>query len=290
MTAYTVAIDDSAAGWQTLDWVGGELDPDHDRVRLLTVNAFRGEEPASSASRLEAAAERLRRGRPYLAVTYDLVGGPTVEAILANSEHGDVLVIGGQQLHRFLAAIAGRIAERVVARANIPVVIVPERWAPADGPIVVGVDSRTAASALGFAASIAVRKSRELLLVRAWEVPSTTSPYGVIYLEQDRDIWEHEADLELDAALRAVGVAHPDLSVRRIHHRGQPLRQLLAASDNSSLIVIGRRHRTALGGLLTGSVGEALMHFSHVPVCVVPPHATTTADAGMPSDASADAG
>ncbi|WP_396288286.1 universal stress protein [Curtobacterium sp. KT1] len=270
MTAYTVAIDNTVAGWKTIDWTGDTVDPATDSVRLLTVSEFYGEALTRSENRLAAAAERLRTTHPGLAVTHDVTGGPTADRLVADAVLGDVLVIGARQAHTIAAAITGRVAERVVAHATTPVIVVPEQWERADGPVVVGVDGRSAASALAWAADAAQRRGRELDLVRAWAVPIAMAPYANIYLEEDRALWSNEADIELRAAIRAVGNAHPGLRVDGSSVEGQPREVMLQSSRGASLVVVGRRHRTAIGGFLAGSVGEHLMHHGHAPVCVVP--------------------
>ncbi|MFJ7287062.1 MULTISPECIES: universal stress protein [unclassified Curtobacterium] len=270
MTAYTVAIDDSVAGWKTVDWTVEAVDPAADVVRLLTVSEVYGEALTRSEHRLEAAEQRLRNAHPGLAITHDVTGGPTADRLVADAALGDVLVIGARQVHTIAATIRGRVAERVVAHATTPVVAVPEQWERSDGPIVVGVDARSAAAALAWAADAADRRGRDLALVRAWAVPTAMAPYANIYLEEDRVLWSNEADIELRAALRAVGEAHPALRVDGASVEGQPRDVVLQSSRGASLVVVGRRHRTALGGFLAGSVGERLMHHGHAPVCIVP--------------------
>ena len=270
MTAYTVAIDDTVAGWRTVDWAADNVDPATDQVRLLTVSEFYGEALTRSEHRLEAAEQRLRSAHPALAVTHDVTGGPTADRLVADAKLGDVLVIGAQQVHTLTAALTGRVTERVVAHATVPVVVVPEEWERTDGPVVVGIDGRSAATALAWAADTAQRLGKELNLVRAWAVPTAMAPYANIYLEEDRVLWSNEADIELRAALRAVGGAHPGLKVTGDTVEGQPRDVMLQSSRGASLVVVGRRHRTALGGFLAGSVGEKLMHQGHAPVCVVP--------------------
>jgi nucleotide-binding universal stress UspA family protein len=279
MTAYTVAIDDTLAGRQTVDWVDENVDAVEDRVRLLTVIELYGDSLARIQDRLATASDRLRLRHPGLRVEQDVTGGPTADRLVADADLGDVLVIGSRQVHTILATLAGRIAERVVAHARTPVVVVPERWEHGTGPVVVGVDGRTAASALAFAADRAVRARVELVLLRAWEVPTEVVASPSIYLEEDRHLWERESVIELEAALDAVASAHPDLPVRAEQCRGLPADELLRCARGASLVVVGRRHRTAIGAFLAGSVGETLMHRSTAPLCVVPQVAARGPDA-----------
>ncbi|MFL0360931.1 universal stress protein [Curtobacterium flaccumfaciens] len=270
MTAYTVAIDDTTAAWRTVDWIVDVVDPLSDSVRLLTVSEFYGEALTRSEERLAAAEERIRAAHGGLAVTHDVTGGPTTDRLVSDAARGDVLVIGGNQVHTFSAAVRGRVAERVVAHAVTPVVVVPEHWERSDGPVVVGVDSRSASAALSWAAGWAAHERRDFALVRAWAVPIPVEPYAAVYLQEDRDLWSQGADLELQAALRAAGAAQPGLHVTGETVEGHARDVVLRSSRGASLVVVGRRHRTALGGFLTGSVGERLMHDGHAPVCIVP--------------------
>lgn len=270
MTSYTVAVDESDAGMRTVDWIDENVRPGDD-VRLLTVSELSSETVLRAEQRLERAETRLRLGHPGLVVSCSVPGGPTVVRLLLDSEHSDVLVLGARQAHVVLATLGGRIAERVVARTTIPVVAVPERWHRGAGPIVVGIDSRTASAALAFAAERAAASGNELVLVRAWDVPLTASPFANIYLADDRELWEHESTLELQAATRAVVARHAALVVRGVRRFGPASAALLEeAGTDASLVVTGRQHRTAIGAFLGGSVGETLMHRSGAPVCIVP--------------------
>lgn len=278
MTSYTVAVDDTEAGSRTVDWVDAVVRP-RDRVRLLTVSELYSESVLRTEQRLQQAAARLRTRHPGLDVACSVPEGPTVERILLHAVGGDVLVLGARRAHAVLATLGGRIAERVVARTTVPVVAVPEGWRATDGPVVVGVDGATASAALAFAADTADERGRDLVLVRSWEVPLSISPFADIYLAEDRELWEQECTLELQAAARAVAARHPDLRVRAVRHHGAAADGILdAAADGASLVVTGRRHRTALGAFLAGSVGEDLVHRSSTPVCIVPQPASRTAD------------
>ena len=270
-THWTVALDETAAAWNTLEWMDANV-ANGDSVRLLTVQEHFGDTRERSASRLTLAEHHLESRHRDLRIERVVTDGPTIERLLRDATPADVLVIGGRRSDRIWAALTGRIAERVIAHATMPVVVVPERWRrkhDADA-IVTGVDSRTAADALAFAAGRAERTRDGLVLVRAWEPPTSVSPFGLVYLERDRPLWEHEAQLELDAAIRAVGRSHPDLRMRGELRQGRPSEVLQRAATSAALIVIGRRRRSALAAFLAGSVGEVLLHRAQTPVCVVP--------------------
>jgi nucleotide-binding universal stress UspA family protein len=279
MTQYTIGVDASDAARAALEWVAEVADPLSDSVRLITVFELFGDLSDQAEIRLLEARTVLRERHPGLHVTTDLVGGWTVRGLVTEGERGSVLVIGGRQRHRFVASLRGRVAERTVAGATNPVVVVPEsRTRHCSGPLLVGVDSRTAGTALVYAADIAARRGLDLVLVRAWQPPSVRTPYGIAYYEGDLSTWERKAEGELEAALRAVEAARPGLGALGRVRRGSAAGVLLRESTSASMVVMGRRHSTALGGLLAGSVGETLMHQAHVPVAVVGSHAVLLPD------------
>ncbi|MFJ7288622.1 universal stress protein [Curtobacterium sp. NPDC098951] len=288
MTRYTVAVDDSDAAQAAVEWLAGVVDPGLDVVKAVSVPELVGDLPSRAEHRLLEARAVLLHHQPRLRVTTDLVDGGTVRGLLRGGATGDVLVIGGRQRRRLLAAVRGRVAERVVAEATMPVIVVPEERVELGGPVVLGVDSRSGAAALAYAGALAARWHRELVLVRAWQSPSTTTPFGAVYFEGDLSTWERTADLQLEAALHAVDAAHPDVAVLGRPRRGSAGHVLLHESASASLVVVGRRHRSAVTGLLSGSVGERLMHEAHVPVLIVPPRAMLPGDLSRPTSHAPD--
>ncbi|WP_396288264.1 universal stress protein [Curtobacterium sp. KT1] len=283
MSRYIVAVDGSGAAQSAVRWIADVTDPSTDTVRLVTVAELLGDLPSTAEARLLEARSLLLRRHPTLEVTTDLVGGGTVHGIVLEGTAGDVLVLGGRQRHRFIGALRGRVAERVVAEARTPVMVVPEERVDEVGPVVVGVDGQSGVAALAYAAAFAARWRRELVLVRAWQSPSTTTPFGNVYFEGDLSSWEHAADLQVEAAMHAVDAAHPDVPVLGRARRGSPGRVLLREAASASAVVVGRRHRSSLTGLIAGSVGETLMHEAHVPVLIVPPNAVLPAALDRPT-------
>ncbi len=267
---WSVAIDETAAGWNTLQWIAHNV-ADVDTVRLVTVHERFGEASERSTGRLTIARHLLTERHPGLRIEQEVMDGPTLGRLLEEIGEADALVIGGRRSDRVWASLAGRVAERVIAGIAGPVVVVPERWQPTPAPsVVVGVEAETATRALEFAMERVAQRGGDLVLVRAWEPPTNVSPIGRVYLARDAPRWEHEGQLELDAAIRRVSRDLPDLRMRAELRQGRPAAVLQRSEEATALIVIGRRHRSAVAGSLFGSVGEHLVHYSRVPVCVVP--------------------
>lgn len=270
-TRWTVALDETEAAWNSLGWVETVV-RDADSVRLVTVHEQFGESRERSTGRLTIATHLLRDRHPHLEVAHEVVSGPTVARLVTDAVDGDVLVVGGRHSDRLWACLTGRVTERVVAHVTTPVVVVPERWRPGrdEDAVVVGVDGGTAASALAVGAVLAEGRRDGLVLVRAWRSLPDGGPFRDATAVHGRAMSEHDGQLELDAAIRWVSRVHPDLRMRAELRQGTPSEALARAGRTTALIVVGRRHRTAVGAFLGGSVGEALVHRSSTPLCVVP--------------------
>lgn len=278
MTRYIVTVDETPSGGTPAEWALAvpATNPDHPDVITL-VAAGRNAAPRI-AEHLERTADTLRRHHPHVAVETESVAGATLRQLLSHSGEGDVLVIAAHHRNWLNALLSDRGAEQAITYAVIPVVVVPSDWRSSNGPVLLGVDSLTAGSALSFAGAEAARRGTELVLVRAWQLPIATSPWGDAYLIESPATWQEIADVELGAAVRCARSARPDLAIRGERRAGLPAVVLHQIHPNPSLVIVGRRHRTVLGGLLFGSVGEELVRSASAPVCVVPPSTTVTAD------------
>ncbi|MBF4606895.1 universal stress protein [Curtobacterium sp. VKM Ac-1393] len=272
MTRYRIGIDDTVAGQNALAWIDANVISELDQVEIVMIGQRRRAGLAGSpAALLYAAQERLRRRHPRLDITVHAPEhsdgtGPTVEA--------DVLVIGVRQASSVARALSGWVPERVTANSGIPVIAVPEHWEEHHGSIVVGIDADTSDTALAFAAEHALAAGCELTIVRAWQVPTVSTPYGYAYVEEDREIWAHQAEELVGQFARRALEQFPGLRVRTAVREGRAGHVIAGLSDAASLLVVGRRHHTLLGGALFGSVGQQLLRESGIPVATVPPDAT----------------
>jgi nucleotide-binding universal stress UspA family protein len=137
-------------------------------------------------------------------------------------------------------------------------------------PVVAGFDvSPSAASALDVAATEAMARSVPLLVVHAY-------PWPVLYatlanLPYRADDWH--APAEVAESVRAAGERlarrFPGLVVQTSVRAGTGAEILLEASADASLVVLGARGATGLGGLLAGSVATAVTAHAACPVMVV---------------------
>jgi len=77
------------------------------------------------------------------------------------------------------------------------------------------------------------------------------------------DEWEVLAE-----RLAGWGEKFPDVEVRRLVTRDRPARALVEESGRAQLVVVGSRGRGGLGGMLLGSVSQALLRHAACPVVV----------------------
>ncbi|UFU08188.1 universal stress protein [Ruania halotolerans] len=140
--------------------------------------------------------------------------------------------------------------------------------ADARGRIVVGIDgSPISHQALRWGARLAGDLSLDLEAVAVWSFPPVA--YGGYYVDLD---WqpEEEAARMLDTAVAAVFPAGRPSWCQLSTREGRAAEQLVEASDNAEMLIVGRRGYGGFTALLLGSVSSACVSHAHCPVLVVP--------------------
>jgi nucleotide-binding universal stress UspA family protein len=174
---------------------------------------------------------------------------------LAEKLGPDVVVVGSRGLDG-AKAILGSVSDLVVHYTARPALVIPypllmaERAALVDGPVIVGWDgSAGAQAALTAAARLFPTRTVELASVgQDARHTAATGAYDVITL----------------AAERGHATAARAVAETLAHH---------ARQRQAALMVVGSRGRSAVREVLLGSVAVAALHHAHRPVMVVP-HAT----------------
>jgi nucleotide-binding universal stress UspA family protein len=154
---------------------------------------------------------------------------------------------------------------------NCPIVIVPDDWTPRQGSVTVGLDDDASSdAALRRAGEFARVGSGDLRLVHAWvRPPEPTDPVSLYLGDRSDPQGDHRQRLEW--ARRRLVRRQPGLTIHEHLYEGAAFAGLLHLSEQAELIVIGSHRRGPLAGLILGSVARQLLHFSKIPVCVVPP-------------------
>ncbi|GAA4658982.1 universal stress protein [Arthrobacter cryoconiti] len=132
--------------------------------------------------------------------------------------------------------------------------------------IVVGVDgSETSVRAVQEAVRLAAELGGVVEAVAAWEPPTKGSSYEALGIGSFAEGARHVLD---GALAEAFGESLPALLSSRVE-RGSAATVLVAASEGARYVVVGRRGRGGVMGLLLGSAGAAVLNQAHCPVMVV---------------------
>lgn len=138
--------------------------------------------------------------------------------------------------------------------------------------IVVGIDgSAHAQRALDWAVREAALRDAPLTVVTIWRTAVSYWGNPVVY-PQDRALAEQartEAQEAVDKSLALAGDMRPSsVTVRAIS--GIPAAELVTASADADMLVVGSRGSGGFSRLLLGSVSTQVVHHAHCPVVVVP--------------------
>jgi hypothetical protein len=148
-----------------------ELDERHSAIDESGTSQPQHEGRLDEAEALSRAAAQFTEASPQSKVEVVILRGAAVDRFARESEGTDVVVVGSHSVGALAGVFDATIPLGLLPRSSCPVVIVPTAWAPSLGPVVGGVDEPTWIAAHEFAAREAERLDRELLLVRAWELP-----------------------------------------------------------------------------------------------------------------------
>ena len=132
--------------------------------------------------------------------------------------------------------------------------------------IVVGVDgSEQSVAALRFARKLAPAFDATIRAVAAWDDPADYPAYVPL----GRSDYTHAARKELDEALTAAFGEDTPPGLEASVVFGHPVKALVKASRDATLLVVGSRGHGTFRGLLVGSVSSACVAHAYCPVLVV---------------------
>jgi nucleotide-binding universal stress UspA family protein len=218
-----------------------------------------------------------RREVPGLAVVDVFRVGHPAGVLIEESVGAPMVVLGSRGLGGFPDLRAGSVAVAVAEHARCPVVVVRGSTVddppPVGGPLVVGVDGSAASdAAVSFAFETAASRRAELIAVHAWNDVTFDGAWTRVPLAADRRVIAEQQLRLLDEWLAGWREKYPEVPVRGLVVRDQPVRALLKAAEDAGawLVVVGAR---GVGGDLTGmgmgSTSRALLYHAACPVAVV---------------------
>jgi nucleotide-binding universal stress UspA family protein len=244
---------------------------------------YDGEPPAKAG--LDEAANRVRAAYPDLAVEVRLSSAAGAPALIEASANAALVVVGARGQGGFAGLSIGSVAAQTAAHAAVPVLVVrppvpddpepdvtrPARPVPHPGPVVVGVEgSPESDAAIGFAFEAAAHRHVALVALHVWWAlpPGNLGPTrpGQYHDAEARD----EARRLTAELIAGWSGTYPDVPVElRPVASMNPSYELIQASAEAGLIVVGSRGRGGFTGLLLGSVGRDLVGHADAPVAVV---------------------
>ena len=223
---------------------------------------------AEAIDQLTSLAEQLPGEDIEVAVEIASPGALLIEA----SKDAHMVVVGSRGTGGFTGLLLGSVGSQVAAAAECPVVV--WRGEPRHGAttVVVGIDgSPNSEAALGAAFEFASFHGLGLTVVHAWDIPA----YDLIELPQGSVALPIAGVAEDEVRLAAEVLAghrdrYPDVVVREHLVRGPAAQALVDQSVDAALLVVGTRGRGQFLSAVLGSVSNAVLHKSEIPVLVVP--------------------
>jgi nucleotide-binding universal stress UspA family protein len=195
-----------------------------------------------------ATREAMRRG-----TTVRVLSPRDPGEVIADTQDPSVIVVGSASFLAMSDLARGSTAMAVIVGADVPVIVVRPGSAhvepgPSAGRVVVGTDGTgLSEAAVGFAFADARERGCGLTAVHAVE------------REDQRP--------EAEEMLARLAAGRTD--VRAVVAADLASHALIEESAGARLVVVGSRGHAGLGGMLLGSVSQAVVHRAHCPVAVV---------------------
>lgn len=231
----------------------------------------------------------IRAAHPAVKVLDRSLEAAPAAALLAAADQADVLVLGSRGLSGLTGFMTGSVSQRVVARSTVPVVLVRAgvgtcaEHLPAPGgvspdeiaqtpyrDVVLGLDTaRPCDQLIDFAFDAALRRHAALRVIHAFSPPKAFATADQLLQAGGPGLLAHHEHAVV-ATLRPWCEKYPEVSVAATVVEGRPGGELISASADAALTVVGRRERQAPPGGHLGPVAHAVLHHAGCPVAVVP--------------------
>ncbi|MDI1462657.1 universal stress protein [Catellatospora sp. KI3] len=267
----TVGIDGTTTSQPAIDWAADTalrhdlplklvyvIDSPGPRVGYDYISRELDEAGADAATRARDAA---LAGHPGLTVQTATVNDDSTHALINESDHASMIVVGSRGHSGFYDMVIGSTSLHTAMHAHCPVAVIRPRTDdpanPARGRVVVGVSSSPyAVHALGLAFEEAALRGVGLTAVHVRP--------------------RHGDAAKDEAALAAMfdpwTKRYPAVDVDRVDLDGDPAKVLTQFSNGAELLVSGCRGHGGVAGLLRGSTSQAMLHHAGCPVLVVHDH------------------
>jgi nucleotide-binding universal stress UspA family protein len=205
-------------------------------------------------------------------VTAELVdNGWIVDELVRHTDGASMLVLQHRSLGRVNRVMVGSKVQSVAGRARVPVISVPQGWAPGEpvGVVTAAVQDATEAPDLLRAGFVeAEARGARLVVLHAWWL---YSGYDVVVVDDAmRDEFTSRFRQELDPVLAPLRSEFPGVDVEVLVRHAPRAESVLDAAEVSDLLVLGRRHHLLPLGSHLGPVARAALGHASCPVLVTP--------------------
>jgi nucleotide-binding universal stress UspA family protein len=247
-------------------------------VDVVDAGLFVGDDDAleratvQEQDRLDSLVDDLGASHPGAVSRSELLVGDPLGVLTQQSRPGTLLVVGTRHRVGPRVRYGWSLGARLATAAAGAVAVIPVEEADAArarSGIVVGVDgSEVGRLALAFAAEEAARLRQPLTVVHCWVAPLSEQPLIVPddeFVESQRS----ERQWLLDDHVRVALETHPDLEVRPVLVRQNPISGLRVESERAFMLVVGSRRLTGWRRTWLGSVSHGLVLDLAAPTVVV---------------------
>ncbi len=218
---------------------------------------------------VSAALVRARTAAPDLRVEGEVITGPAVPVLLAESRSAVMTVVGSRGLGGFTGLLVGSVAVALAAHSKRPVVVARGEL-DRPGDVLVGVDgSADSSAAIAFAFEEACAEGTGVIALLVFRFPASGEPGDMVPLVYSAEDLADEEAVVLAESVAGFRDRYPDVPLRSLIVRDRPGRALVHASERARLVVVGSRGRGGFTGLLLGSVSHAVLHHAGCPVAIV---------------------
>jgi nucleotide-binding universal stress UspA family protein len=256
------AVDGSQQSVAAASWAATEATLRHAEIQIVLVNDV-PERDEELRTMLQGIVEQVAAPHPGVSISQEIIHGNPATELIHRSEQAQVLVMGSRGRGPVASALLGSVSTKAATHAHCAVVVVREpRY---EGPVVVGLDESAHGQAtLRFAFQAAAERGAELIAVQVWEETPSAVPISEDRLQRYRD----RAHLSLTEQLAGWDQHYPEVAVRALTRRGQPVEELTQVAREAQLLVVGQRGSGEFAGLL-GSVATGVLHHASGVIAVV---------------------
>ncbi|WP_324651243.1 universal stress protein [Georgenia sp. H159] len=209
---------------------------------------------------VSAAVDRVRAAQPGLELTTEVRVYDPATALVEASTRASVVVVGARGQGEADEGVMGSVSQKVAAHARCAVVVVhgPSPAGPG-APVVVGMDPEDGApEAMEYAFEEATRRGAKLVVVQGAQHDAAFPDFPDAVLSGQYDQTAGEFARITAERLNEWHHRFPDVPFELRLERERPVRALVAASAEASIVVVGTRARGGLAGLLLGSVSRGV--------------------------------